>query len=224
MKRKSKKSIPALVLCSFLLLDLLTIVLMTVFQISYDYSCPDKTKIYDLFSVADLEGTVFYMNGDGDIVNSDSKLTQLLSATTAKKQSKIKSYALLFALGKNDFVLYGKTVYKNNDDVYNSGQIKVFEKENTIYVIRFGDEKEPLSKENFSVYLVEDENFANEIIKFKARQNKYYVYSPSWLNDLMSFNQTGKILVLVVIVEVITVFAIAKIMNTKNKKPVKKKK
>lgn len=206
MKKIFKKYIPPLVLCSFLIIDFLVMVLMTVAQTSYGYTYPEESKIYELFSVSDLEGIDFYMNGVGDIQDNNSKLTKLLSTTNVKKQSKIKSYVLLFTLGKDDFVLYGKTVYKSNDGMYSSGQINIFEKKNTIYVVRFDDSEENFSKEEFAVYLVEDENFASEILKFKSTENKYYVYSPAWVNDLMSFNLTGKLFVLVVILEIVAVF------------------
>lgn len=205
-----KKYILVLFFIAVLVVNVLGIILLTFIQISYSYDSPEEEKIYNLISAEEKNSYVCYMNGAGDIVDEDLSLTQLLLSDTAKKQNKFESYKLLFTLGKKDYVFSGKTVYQSDINSGKQTVIKVYEKNGNIYIVLLKNQERILDKEEFSVYLIEDKSFSENILHFKASDNKYYAYSPAWVNDLMNFNLTGKIYVFILVTEVVTFFIIKK--------------
>ena len=208
MKNIFKKHVLIIMVILFLLVDFAVLVVLTFSQTSYSHDFPKEEKIYNLFSDDSKNGTQYYMNGAGDIKGENVKLKQLLS-TSAIKKGEFESYVLLFTLGKNDYVFSGMTVYTPTINRDERVHLKLYEKNNTVYAVALTEQETPSNKDVFSVYSVEDESFAKEILEYKAEDNKYYAYTVDWINYFTSFNTVGKILTFILILEfgVVVIFA-----------------
>lgn len=197
--------------------DVCAVLLLTLFQTDFIDESPDKSTVISLFYEESGQGKVYYMNGAGDIDDEDSTLFDLLKSAHVTKTGKMESYRLLFSLGKNDFILQAKTVVPRDLNAGKYCSIRVYEKNNVVYIVQLQQQDLDSNSTEFSFYATTNEEFTNQILEYKADENNYYTYLPGWLNDIIRFNLHGKLMALFVVSE-IAVLVLVKKRSKVNKK------
>lgn len=205
MMKIFKKHIVLIFALLFVLLDVVFIVFSTMVQMSYEGQLPGKIQAVNLIAENINEGQFYFMNGEGDI--GDEAIIELLKDLELEKQSKTESYKLLFSLRKKDFVLLAKNF--NAGTNYVSPNIFVYVKNETVYIMYLYEDFENPDKCEFAFYIGNAVN-SDDFSQYKAVENKYYSYYPSWINNLCKFNIRGKMYILCLFAEVLTVIVICK--------------
>lgn len=201
-----KRHTVLIVVLLLLILDITLVAFSTITQMSYDESLPEEIQAVNLIAKSADDGQFYFMNGEGDL--DDNAIVELLSVSTLEKQSKAKSYHLLFSLRKKDFVLMAKKF--NMDTKYVSPNIFVYVKNETVYIMYLYENVENTDKCEFAFFIGNNTANPDGFSQYKAVNNKYYVYYPSWVNNLFEFNIRGKMYVLCFMLEIIVVIVTCK--------------
>ena len=103
-------------------------------------------------------------------------------------------------MGKSISSQYEITIYTKDDSVY-------------ILLVQYKDDSDRIP---FAFYQVKNEQFSQQILQYKANENRYYGYFPKWVGDIATFNMNGKLLVLAVVIEVVLLCVVINKKGLKN--------